>query len=137
MKIDGHCLCGQVEYEAEADSERVAICHCTDCQTNAASAYGVVVGLAPSAFKLTAGTLKTYVKIAESGNRRDLAFCPECGTRIYAAPSGETEGFIGLRLGTVRQRAELPPKLQVWCQSKLPWVDDLSGIPVREKQFLP
>lgn len=136
MKIDGQCLCGQVQYEAEADPARVAICHCTDCQTNSASAYGVVVGLAPGAFTLTAGTLKTYVKTAESGNRRALTFCPECGTRIYGGPA-DGEGFIGLRLGTVRQRADLPPVLQVWCRSKLPWVDDLSAIPAHEKQVLP
>jgi hypothetical protein len=95
------------------------------------------VGLAPGTFKLTAGSLKTYVKIAENGNRRALTFCPECGTRIYAAPADGSEGFIGLRVGTVNQRAALTPKLQVWCQSKLPWVDDLSGIPARKQQILP
>ena len=45
MKVDGNCLCGHVTYEAEIDPEKVIICHCTDCQTNSGTAYGVVVGI--------------------------------------------------------------------------------------------
>ena len=33
MKVDGRCHCGSSPYEAEIDPEKVAICHCTDCQT--------------------------------------------------------------------------------------------------------
>ena len=34
MRIDGGCHCGFVTFEAEADPEKVAICHCTDCQSS-------------------------------------------------------------------------------------------------------
>lgn len=33
MKIGGGCHCGCFTYEVKVDSERVGICHCTDCQT--------------------------------------------------------------------------------------------------------
>ena len=131
MHIDGQCLCGHVTFEAEVDPQRVAICHCTDCQFHSGTAFGVVAGIDLKDFRLLSGSLKTHVKTADSGNKRDLTFCPECGTRIYAGSSGATEGFVGLRLGTVRQRAELPPTLQVWCQSQQPWTTDLSTIPER------
>jgi hypothetical protein len=137
MKIDGQCFCGQITYEAEVDPGRVAICHCTDCQMHSATAYGVVVGIDIDAFRLLSGTLKTYVKVADSGNRRALTFCPECGTRIYGGPADGALGFVSLRVGTIRQRADLTPKLQVWARSRLPWVMDLSGIPSRDKQSLP
>ena len=84
MKIDGSCHCGRIAYEAEIDPESVVICHCTDCQTHSGTAFGVVVGIVESKFQLQTGNLKTYNKIAESGTPRALAFCPECGTRIYA-----------------------------------------------------
>ncbi|MGZ3311057.1 MAG: GFA family protein [Xanthobacteraceae bacterium] len=32
MRIDGGCHCGYFAYEGEADPEKTAICHCTDCQ---------------------------------------------------------------------------------------------------------
>ena len=37
---------------------------------------------------MRSGTPKIYIKTAESGNKRAHAFCPGCGTPIYAAASG-------------------------------------------------
>jgi len=129
MKIDGTCFCGHIKYEAEIDPAKVVICHCTDCQTHSGTAYGVVVGIVNEQFRLVQGTLKTYDKIADSGNVRALAFCPECGTRIYARTPGDSSKFFGLRVGTVRQRDQLKPTLQAWCGSAQDWVQDLGGIP--------
>ena len=134
MKVDGGCLCGHITYQAEVDPDRVAICHCTDCQTHSASAFGVVVRVVDDGFRLLSGELKTYEKIADSGTVRALTFCPECGTRIYADTVGEGLSFFGLRLGTVRQRAQLKPKIQVWCRSAQNWTGDLSAIPAFERQ---
>lgn len=128
MKIDGACLCGQITYEADIDPENVLICHCADCQIHSASAYGVVVGVAGGQFRLLTGTLKEYEKTADSGRKRQLSFCPDCGTRIHARTKTNPNGFFGLRVGTIRQRAKLKPKNQYWCDSALPWASDLSGI---------
>ena len=43
MKIDGGCHCGFITYEGEADPDKAAICHCTDCQTLSGSAFRTVV----------------------------------------------------------------------------------------------
>ncbi len=134
MNVDGNCLCGHVSYEAEVDPDRVAICHCIDCQTHSGTAYGVVVGIVDEEFRLLSGELKTFEKIADSGTVRALAFCPECGTRIHAQTVGEGSSFFGLRLGTVRQRDQLKPKLQVWCRSAQDWVGDLRSIPKFDEQ---
>lgn len=138
MHVTGQCLCGHVTYEAEADPARTVICHCTDCQTHSASAYGVVVRMRAEDFRLTSGTLKTWVKTAESGARRALTFCPECGTRIYGGPEDPASGaFFSLRTGTIRERAAFVPRSQVWTRSRQPWTADLSGIPAHETQQLP
>lgn len=129
MKVDGRCLCGHISYEATVNPERVAICHCSDCQTHTGSAFGVVAGVVDQEFRLLSGQLKFYEKTAESGAVRALAFCPECGTRIYARTDGDRSAFFGLRVGTVRQRDQLVPKRQVWCRSAQGWVMDLGAIP--------
>ena len=134
MKIDGGCFCGHVTYRALIDPSTVAICHCTDCQQHAASAYGVVVGIVDEQFELLSGELKTYVKTADSGTKRALAFCPECGTRIHAKTVGEGSAFFGLRTGTINQRDELTPSRQLWCRSALPWTMDIRAIPKIETQ---
>jgi len=132
MQVDGSCLCGSVTYEAEIDPDRVAICHCADCQVNSGSAYGNVDSVTDSQFRLLTGQLKEYEKTAQSGRIRHLSFCPECGTRIHARTKNDPTAFIGLRVGTIRQRNELHPKVQVWCGSALTLVSNLSSIPKRQ-----
>ena len=134
MQIDGGCLCGHITYEAIVDPDKIVICHCTDCQTHSGTAFGVVVGVADGQFQLLSGTLKTFEKIAESGTRRALAFCPECGTRIHATTVGDGSAFFGLRVGTVNQRDQLTPKLQVWARSAQGWLEELASIPKFEQQ---
>ena len=128
MKIDGGCHCGQITYEAEIDPEKVIICHCSDCQSLSGSAYRSVVFTVKDGFRLLTGELKTYIKMADSGNERTQTFCPNCGSPIYASSVGDGPKVYGLRVGSVRQRDELVPKAQYWRHSAQDWVGDLSGI---------
>jgi hypothetical protein len=134
MKIQGGCHCGFITYEAEVDPEGVGICHCTDCQTMSGSAFRVVVPSKSADFKLLTGKPKTYVKTAESGNKRAQVFCPECGTHLYATSPTDPNAVIGIRAGTTKQRGQLTPKRQVWCRSQIGWLSDLPNIRRVEKQ---
>lgn len=127
MRIDGGCHCGNITYEADIDPDKVSICHCTDCQTLSGSAFTTFVAAARDAFRVRTGQPKIYVKTADSGARRAQAFCPECGTRLYAAAVSDPETF-NIRVGTVRQRGLLRPTTQFWCQSALDWVMDLHSV---------
>ena len=133
MKIDGGCHCGNITFVAEMDPEKVRICHCTDCQQITGSAYRVVVPAPSATFELRGGKLKEYIKTAESGAKRAQGFCPECGTPIYSTNPSEPK-IYGLRVGTIRQRAELVPKVQQWMRSAQPWTQDLRGLERVEKQ---
>ena len=133
MKIEGGCHCGNITYEAEIDPDTVSICHCTDCQTLSGSAYRTNVRTGKGAFKLLTGQPKIYIKTAESGNKRAQAFCPECGSPIYATSATDPQVY-GLRVGTIRQRAQLRPKTQGWCRSAQSWVMNLSGMTQSAKQ---
>jgi hypothetical protein len=84
MRIDGHCHCGRITFEAEVDPDAVTICHCTDCQRLTGSAFRANVPAPASGFVLRSGTPKSYVKTAENGNQRRHAFCGDCGTPVYA-----------------------------------------------------
>ncbi|HEV7252467.1 MAG TPA: GFA family protein [Mesorhizobium sp.] len=125
MKIEGSCHCGRVRFEANADPERVSICHCADCQSLTGSAFRVTVPVAEAELRMLGEEPKTYVKTtADSGNPRAQAFCPECGSPIYATSVGEGPKVYGIRVGTLRQRADLPPNRQIWHSSALPWLRD-------------
>jgi hypothetical protein len=134
MKVDGQCFCGYLSFEAEIDPEMVELCHCTDCQRISSSAFRIVVPALPGSFTLISGVPSIFVKVAESGRKRDLAFCPKCGTAIYSGPSGGGAGYLGLRAGCLRQRHELIPKAQYWRRSALHWVDHVGEIPAHETE---
>lgn len=134
MRIEGGCHCGRVSYEAEADPDKAGICHCTDCQNLSGSPYVAFIPVPKEGFKLR-GQPKLYVKTAASGNRRAQAFCPDCGSRLWASAETDPQLF-NLRLGGVRQRAQLAPKTQVWCDSALPWSTDLKAVRKHAKQAM-
>jgi hypothetical protein len=135
MKIDGRCHCGAITVEAEADPEKVAICHCTDCQTGTGSAFRISIPVPGATFKMT-GKPATYLKTtAESGKPRLQAFCGSCGSPIYSTTPGEgQQASYMVRVGILRQREQLRPRRQQWFRSARAWVTDLASLPKNEKQ---
>jgi hypothetical protein len=127
MKVDGQCHCGQIRYEAEIDADKVNVCHCTDCQILTGTAYRVSAPASAASLVFLAGVPKIYVKTADSGNKRAQAFCPNCGTPIYSADAQNPQSYA-MRVGTMSQRAVLPPKRQIWCSSALAWTSDIRGL---------
>ena len=115
MKIDGGCHCGFITYEAEADPEQTTICHCTDCQMLTGSAFRTTVRVKAEEFQLRSGEPKVYLKTtAESGRKRVQAFCPKCGTPIYATAAEGQPTTYGVRVGTIQQREQFIPRKQIW-----------------------
>ncbi len=131
MKVDGSCHCGSVTFDAEIDPNQVVICHCSDCQTFSSAPYRVsVFGVLSENFELH-GVPKIYTKIGGSGKEVQIAFCTNCGTALYSTKNN-IDGPFNLRVGAIKQRAELPPKMQGFCGSGLPWamnIDDIHKIP--------
>jgi len=132
MKVNGGCHCGAISYEAEVDPESVSVCHCTDCQTLTGSAFRVVVPAKREGFKLK-GEPRIYVKTGESGRKRAQAFCATCGSPIYSSDVADPQVF-NIRVGTIRERASLRPKKQIWCRSALGWAMDLGPVAQVQKQ---
>jgi hypothetical protein len=132
MKVEGQCHCGRIRYEAEVDPAKVIVCHCTDCQKFSGAPYRASVPAAAADFILH-GQPSHYIKTADSGSKRVQAFCPNCGTALYAANAVDPQVF-NLRTGSIKQRRELVPSRQIWRRSALPWACDLSGLESFEDQ---
>jgi hypothetical protein len=137
MRVEGACHCGAVSFTAEIDPGRVMVCHCTDCQVLSGAPFRAVAVAAYDTLQVS-GQTRSYVKTAQSGNRRAQVFCPECGTPLWAtAPENPTS--VVIRLGCVKQRAQLKPAVQIWQHSALPWLGELAELPGSPEQqaFLP
>ena len=132
MEVHGACHCRRVTYRAAVDPAQIYVCNCTDCQVLSGGPFRIA---APSTgFQLLTGEPTTYVKIAESGTRRRHAFCPTCGSPVYATADVDAPKAHTLRVGCLDARAALPPVRQAWCRSALPWADDVPALPRGERQ---
>ena len=135
MKIDGRCHCGCITYEAEIDPQKVLICHCGDCQTLTGSAFRMVALIYEDKFKLLSGELKIYVKMGESGTKRQQSFAPNAGRRSIPVVGQEAK-VDAIRMDTARQRDELVPKKQLWFRSAQRWITNLGSVPKIESSLL-
>lgn len=133
MIVHGACQCGAVAYEAEVDPAKVVVCHCVDCQTLSGAPFRASVPARIEDFRLLKGVPRTYVKTAESGNRRIQTFCGDCGSPFYATDAVGAK-TVNLRIGAMAERASLPPQRQIWCESALPWTQDILPVPKTAKQ---
>lgn len=131
MKIDGGCHCGRVGFKAEADPEKVYICHCTDCQVLTGSPFRITAMVQRDETELS-GDPKSYVKFGDSGRKRLVFFCPECGTQVFTTGEGEAAAMLALRWGTIKQRRQLSPKHAIFCRSAAPWLSEVPKLPGKE-----
>jgi len=133
MKVEGSCHCRRITYQASVDPENVSICHCTDCQMLTGSVYRVSVPVSKESFSLLTGEPKIYIKTADSGTKRAHAFCPDCGAPVYSS-AVEDPPTYSLRVGCLRQRADLPPRKRIWCGSALAWSLNVAEVPQIDRQ---
>ena len=129
MMIAGGCHCGAIRYEAEGDAITHALCHCTDCRRHAGAPVVGWTMYPENNVKVTKGTPKVYAS-SEHGRRH---FCADCGTGLFSTTETDRKVY-GLRVGSIRQRAQLKPRSQGWCRSAQPWSMDISALPRYEKQ---
>ena len=117
--VNGECHCGKIKINAKVKLSEVRACHCTDCQKMSGAPLRAIASAPANKIKIT-GNPKEYIKIGGSGNKRIQAFCPDCGTQLFATDMKKT--LFNLRTGFLEQRNLLNPKTHVFTQSSMPWI---------------
>lgn len=101
----------------------VAVCHCDHCQRQSGGAFSTNVVVSPDQLTIS-GDIATYEDRGRTGDdvyvlRR---FCRKCGSPIVSVLLGQPE-IVAVKAGTLDDRSEVQPVVQVWCDDKQPWVD--------------
>ena len=117
----GGCNCGQVRYEIKPTTPKLVVCHCTSCQKQSASAFGMAMIVPSADVELTAGELKKWTRTADSGNIQDTFFCGNCGTRIWHGDK-DKEDMLKVRVGALDTPVDISQAIHIWTDSKLPGV---------------
>ena len=124
---EGGCQCGAVRYRVEGEPLSLGVCHCTECQRQSGSAFGMSLILPKGALRLLSGEPKTFTRACDSGGSLDCVFCPKCGTRIYHEGSFD-EFAVSLKPGTLDDRSWLAPGLHIWTKSRQTWFRIPDGV---------
>src|SRR5205823_15079126 len=75
------------------------------------------------------GATRLTVRSSTPRTLHRKAFCPHCGTAIYATSTGDEPKAYNVRVGALRQRNELVPRRQIFVRSQQTWVNDFNSIP--------
>ena len=117
--MEGGCHCGKVRYRIDGEPLNLAVCHCTECQRQSGSAFGMSLAVKSEDFRLLSGDLQRFTTLCDSGRTKDCTFCPACGTRIHHQV---VNGVLSVKAGTLDDTSWLSPSAHYWTKRKQPWV---------------
>lgn len=121
-KLSGQCQCGNIRYRVYGEPLTFYACHCLDCQKQSSSAFGLSMWVNLDDFELSAGRLKFWATTADDGSKKECAFCPRCGTRIYHMID-DGGSRISLKAGTLDNASHFEPVAHIWTKRAHRWLD--------------
>lgn len=120
----GGCQCGAVRFRVEGELRDASVCHCRMCQKAFGNFYAPLVNTTGTTLTWTRGQPKRYA----SSNVVRRGFCEACGTPLtYEAPDG-----IALAIAAFDQPGRIAPVIQFGSEGKLPYVDTIPALPMRQ-----
>ncbi|MDX8399933.1 MAG: GFA family protein [Gallionellaceae bacterium] len=122
---NGSCLCGEVNYKLSSEIKKVVNCHCNLCRSHSGAAFSTYAVLPFAALEISKGEDKLSRFQIVDGKKH---FCSVCGTPIFNVNT-KYPGACMIYLGTLENAKDISPAVNIWCDSKLSWVDSVSSIP--------
>lgn len=120
----GGCQCGAVRYRLLRAPVALYACHCTLCQKQSASAFGMSMLVERDAIEFSGAEPQVYLTRGSSGRQKRCAFCGECGTRLYHGGDG-ARSVLSIKAGSLDDTSSLTPTCHLWTRSAQPWVAPL------------
>jgi hypothetical protein len=118
---EGHCLCGDLRFELQAEPLTLYACHCTDCQRRSAGVLRLSMWVARSQLQVTEGTPEIRTSVLSSGRQRVSKACARCDTDLWTEPPERPELAI-VRPGTLVKGREFAPVAHLFVRSAVPWM---------------
>jgi hypothetical protein len=123
--LTGHCLCGRVRYEADAEIRTIIHCHCETCRRTHASAFSSIGAVPRQRFRWVAG--EELLKSFESSPGKFRHFCSLCGSHILAERTGSEH--VMLRLGCLDTPITSHSASHIWRSDCASWYDTKETLP--------
>jgi len=132
MTYGAGCLCGAVRVEVGAEPLMARTCWCRLCQYLAAGNATVNVVFPADAVKVE-GAVQWHHAVADSGNKMQRGFCPQCGTPLFSKSDARPHLLI-VRAGALDDPELLAPQATIWTAAAPGWACFDAELPQFERQ---
>ncbi len=127
--LTGHCVCGRVRYEADAELGPIIHCHCETCRRTHASAFSSVAAVPRTKFRWVSG--EELLSAYESSRGKFRRFCSNCGSHIVAERT--SSDHVMLRLGCLDNAVKPRAIGHIWRSDAASWYDPKEVLPEFEQ----
>lgn len=118
LPLTGGCQCGSVRYAVTQAPLTLYACHCTECQAQSSSAFGMSMLVRRGDLAVDWRALRIWTRRAAVGGSLACRFCPTCGTRLFHEGG---DGIVSVKAGSLDDRSWLRPVGHIWTRSAQPW----------------
>ena len=126
--MSGRCSCGAVTYHLSSEPMFVHCCHCHDCQRLSGSAYLLNALIETDRVEVVGELTEVHLQ-TPSGGGKVVKRCAACGDAIFSHYLIRGRSIAFVRVGTLDDPATCPPNVQIFTESRQPWVPLSSDIP--------
>jgi len=125
--MKGRCFCNAIQFELQSKVQSAYYCHCRDCQIFSGSAFHVLGVIDHRSINMLQGNMAEFKHHTNSENVMTRTFCPDCGTPLFVRSTRypEIQMFV---LSTLDNPELVAPSFQIWCDSKMPWLEERDGL---------
>lgn len=117
----GRCQCGKHRYRVAGETVALFVCHCSECQRQSSSAFGMALCLRNFTTETTGENLGVWARKTPLGQKLVGEYCESCGTRLFHRMAGQTE-VMSIKPGTLETTRKLQPVAHIWTSSAQSWM---------------
>ncbi|MCJ7420537.1 GFA family protein [Sphingomicrobium astaxanthinifaciens] len=127
----GRCACGAVRIAVTGPPIITHACHCTYCQRESGSAFGLNCLHAADAVAIE-GPVERVVTPSASGKDQWILRCAECHVAVSGHYSHAREKIHFVRAGVLEDKAGIAPDVHIHTRAKMDWVSLDPEVPAFE-----
>ena len=111
---NGGCACGAIRYGTTSKPIVENHCQCRDCQRRSGTGHGSYLTFGQRNDVTISGEAKEWRVTGDSGNVKNHAFCPTCGTPVYLTFAAMPE-LIAVHAASLDDPSQFKPQMVTYC----------------------
>lgn len=120
------CACGRLTLEAAGEPVRISVCHCRACQRRSGAPFAAQARYPRAATRIE-GEYRSFIRMADSGNRVTAHFCPHCGSTLCYWLAMEAE-ILAVPIGAFADSEFPAPQFSMYDSQRYGWIDLPSSV---------